>query len=86
MVVKKESLGVGHVPRKTSAIACYYRLELLQLYTVIAIIIPTIYSRVDLKIVSYTFSHMAVHLHAKACAVITNSTLMQGNFMVYHSL
>ena len=55
------------------------RLEKLQLLQGTAVIILTTYSRVDSKIVSYTLSHMAVPL-AEACAVITNTTLIQGNF------
>ena len=73
-------------PRKKSVIArCYYKLELSQLLYGTAVIISTTYSRVDLKIVSYTFSYMAVPL-AEVCAVITNSTLIQGNFWYIISL
>ena len=84
---RREVFGVGHVQvQKTLAIArCYYRVELLRLLLGTAVIIPTTYPRVDSKIVSYTFSYMAIPL-AEPCAVITNTTLIQGNFWYIISL
>ena len=82
MAVKKGSIGVGHVPRKSS-----YCLLLLQ--TTATIRDNCHYSndllQGGLEDCLLHFLYMAVLL-AEICAMITNSTLIQGNFWYITSL
>ena len=60
---KTSNFLVGHMPRKTSAVArCFYGLEILQLLQGTAVSIPAMtYSRVDSE-VRLHFLYMVVHL------------------------
>ena len=88
MAVKEGSLVVGHMPRKTSAVSCH--LLFLGTVTITATVRNSRQCSNDLLLggLKDHLLHFFVYdcSLAEAGAVVTNSTLMEGNFCYIISL